>query len=156
MERVKANDPAALRHMGGKCYNEWDYEGAFGYFTKASELGDVGAHCHLGHMYYKGECVEKDKEKEVYHCEKSAIGGHPYARHILGCYEQKAGNIERAVKHLIIAANLGNEMSMRVLWRHYSAGNITKEDLEATLRTHQAAIDATKSSQRDAAEAHYR
>ena len=30
---------------------------------------------------------------------------------------------------------------------------ITKEDLEATLRTHQAAVDAMKSEQRDAAEA---
>ena len=32
-------------------------------------------------------------------------------------------------------------------------GHITKEEYEATLRSHQAAIDATKSAQRDAAEA---
>jgi TPR repeat protein len=91
----------------------------------------------------------------MYHYEKAAIGGHTYARHNLGIVEENNGHIERAVKHYIIAANLGFEMSIKVLWRHYSAGNITKEDLEATLRTHQAAIDATKSSQRDAAEAKY-
>ncbi len=59
--------------------------------------------------------------------------------------------MERAVKHLIIAANLGYDQSMKALWKHYSAGNITKQDLDATLRTHQAAINATKSAQRDAA-----
>ena len=33
--------------------------------------------------------------------------------------------------------------SMKALWRHYSAGNVSKEDLD----THQAAIDETKSEQ---------
>ncbi len=61
--------------------------------------------------------------------------------------------MKRAVKHFIIAANVGYEMSMKVLWGHYSAGNITKDNLEATLRNHKAAIDATKSAQREAAEA---
>ncbi len=38
------------------------------------------------------------------------------------------------------------------MYAHYSAGNITKEDLDATLRTHQAAIDEMKSEQRDFAD----
>jgi hypothetical protein len=57
-----------------------------------------------------------------------------------------------AVKHFIIAANLGYDLSMKALWTEFKDGNITKEDLDATLRTHQAAIDATKSKQRDRAE----
>jgi hypothetical protein len=57
------------------------------------------------------------------------------------------------VKHLIIAANLGYKLSMKALWTHYSWGNITKEDLEATLRTHHAAINEMKSPEREAAEA---
>ncbi len=80
-------------------------------------------------------------------------GGHPNAKNNLGCVVAENGNIERAVKHFIIAANLGHEGSMKELWRHYSLGNITKEDLEATLRTHQAALDEMKSSEREAAEA---
>jgi TPR repeat protein len=103
-------------------------------------------------MYRDGEGVEKDEEKKVYHYEKAAIGGHPYARHNLGCAEHKYGNFDRSVKHYIIAANLGFELSMKELWKHYSAGNITKEDLESTLRAHKAAIDAMKSRQREAAE----
>ena len=37
-------------------------------------------------------------------------------------------------------------------WKHYSDGNINKEELESTLRIHKAAIDATKSAQTEAAE----
>ncbi len=44
MERVKANDPAALRQLGRKRYDEGDYEGAFEYYTKAAELGNLDAH----------------------------------------------------------------------------------------------------------------
>ncbi len=89
----------------------------------------------------------------VYHWEKAAIGGHPEARHNLACIDERHGNFERAAEHFIIAANLGFDLSMKALWLYYSAGYITKEDLDATLRTHKAAIDEMKSSQRDAAEA---
>jgi TPR repeat protein len=151
-ERVKANDPAALCQMGGTCYDKGDYDGAFDYLSKAAELGDAGAHAQLGDMYYEGLGVERDDEKVVYHYEKAAIAGHPIARHNLACSEQECRNIERSVKHLIIAANLGNKGSMKVLWKHYSAGNITKEELDATLRSHQATLDSMKSEQREAAE----
>jgi hypothetical protein len=152
MERVKANDPAALSEMGTRRYHEGDYDIAFEYWTKAAELGDVGAHYQLADSYHEGDVVERDMEKKVYHYEMAAIGGHPTARHILAADEHENGNIERSLKHLLIAANLGHEDSMKYLWKHYSAGNITKEELETTLRTHQAAIDATKSPQREAAE----
>ena len=153
MKRAKANDPAALSQMGGRCSKEGDYDAAFEYLTKAAELGDLMARNQLGFMYWKGEGVDKDNEKAVYHYEKAAIGGNPKARHNLAVIEEENGNMERSVKHLIIAANLGYDESMKVLWKHYSAGNITKEDLDATLRTHQAAINAMKSPERDAAEA---
>ncbi len=156
MKRVKANDPVALRQMGVKCYNEGDYEGAFEYYAKASELGDTDAHAHLGMMYERGQGAEKDEEKSVHHFEKAAIGGHPQARYVLACIEEKNGNMDRAVKHAIIAANLGLEKSMKDLWGHYSQGNISKEDLDATLRAHQAAINATKSATREKSDKLYR
>ena len=156
MERVKANDPAAVCQIGAERYNEGDYGGAIKYWTKAAALGDVEAHHYLGDRYYKGEGVMEDVEKAVYHYEKAAIRGHPTARQMLAYNEEwDNGNIERSVKHLIIAAKLGDEKSMEALWAHYPAGNITKEDLDATLRAHHAAIDATKSPEREAAEAFY-
>ena len=153
MKRVKANDPFALSYMGANCYNEGDYDAAFVYLTKAAELDNSQAHYILGCMYYEGKGVEKNMKKEVYHLEKAAIGGHPTARHNLAATEGRNGRIERAVKHFIIAAKLGYEESMKMLWGEYSCRNITKEDLEATLRTHQAAIEATKSSAREEADA---
>jgi len=63
MERVKANDPAALNQMGRSRYNEGDYKTAFEYWTKAAELGDADAYYGLGDLYDNGEGVEKEEEK---------------------------------------------------------------------------------------------
>ena len=101
MKRVNANDPVAFCQMGSERYNEGDHEGAVEYWTKAAELGDEEAHHYLGDRYHQGEGVVEDVEKKVY--------SHPWARGILGCVEHENGNIERAVKHYIIAANLGYE-----------------------------------------------
>jgi len=152
MKRIKANDPAAMSHMGGMRSNEGDHDTAIEYWAKAAELGDPEAHFQLADSYHLGKGVEKDEEKAVYHLEKAAISGHHVARYNLGYIEGENGNLERAVKHFIIAANLGYEDSMQVLWGQYAKGNITKEDLDATLRTHHAAINEMKSSQREEAE----
>lgn len=134
------------------CYQEGKCDTAFEYYSKAAELGDADAHYFLGRMYWQEDGVEKDEEKAVYHLEKAAISGHPTARSALAFIEGKNGNRERSVKHMIIAANLGHEASMKGLLQMYKKGYITKEKYGTTLRTHQAAIDATKSSERDLAE----
>jgi hypothetical protein len=154
MKRVKANDPAALLEMGIRRQCEKDYDKAFEYLKKAAELGDTQAHYNLGCMYLQGWGVDADKEKAVCHYEKAAIGGQPHARYNLACDEWE-NDIDRSVKHFIIAAKLGLEQSMKRLWVEYSEGRITKQDLEDTLRCHKAAIDATKSVQREEAEAYF-
>jgi tetratricopeptide (TPR) repeat protein len=153
MERIEANDPPSLSNKGTKCYLEGDHDKALKCWTKAAELGDAEAHFKLGKMYMEGEDVDKDEKRGAYHWEKAAIGGHPYARHNLACYEAKNnGNMAKAARHFIIAANLGYDKSMKSLLLSYKNGYITKEEYGATLRTHQAAVGATKSAQRDAAE----
>ena len=156
MKRIEANDTAAMTQMGGKFRDEGDYASAFEYYTKAAELGDLDAHYYLGNMYRDGKGVEKDEEKEVYHLEKAAVGGHAGARHNLACYEGRNGRFDRAVKHLVIAANQGLGDSTKLLWRQYADGHITKNELEAAIRAHQAAVDAMKSPQREGAEAFFR
>ena len=109
-------------------------------------------------MRYKLACcyhlggVEKDEKKEMFHLQEAAIGGHPIARYILGCYEEGNGRIERAIKHWIIAANLGDDASIKELKRLYAQGAISKENFAAALRAHQVAVDETKTPQREAAE----
>jgi tetratricopeptide (TPR) repeat protein len=152
MKRVEKNDPVAMRQMGTTHYNEGDYSSAFEYWTKAAELDDAMAHTKLACLYHRGEGVEKDEKKEIHHWEEAAIGGHPIARHNLAVIEMKNGRPERAVKHLIIAANLGYEMSMKGLWKCFSVGHVSKDDLSVTLRAHHTAVNATKSPQRKTAE----
>jgi len=103
-------------------------------------------------LYGRTRGVERDKKKEIYHLEQEEIGGHPDARYNLGCCEEMNDNIERAVKHYTIAANLGCDHSIEDL-SFYEGGVVSKDDLAKALRAHQAAVDAMISPQREAAEA---
>jgi hypothetical protein len=152
MKRVEANDPVAMRLWGWMNHFNGDYTTAFEYWTKAAELEDAVAHYQLSGMYSDGRGVEKDEKKAIYHLEQAAIAGHPAARHNLGCHEGINGRFERAVKHWIIAANLGYDGSIRALKMCYADGDVNKEEFAAALRAHHAAVEAMKSPQREAAE----
>jgi len=156
MKRIEANDPVAMSVIGLDRYEEGDYNAAVDYCTKASELGDAAAHYVLSCLYDEGKGVEKDVKKKEYHREEAAISGHPKARHNLGCIEFENCRPERAVKHWIIAAKLGFDLSLNALKECYRKGLVSKEDFAASLRGHQTAVDATKSPQRDQAEAFIR
>jgi hypothetical protein len=156
MKRIAVNDPVALRVQGKRRLHDGDYKSAFEYLSKAAELGDIAAHYNLSFMYQGGEGVEKDEKKELYRLEDAAIGGHPIARHNLGLIEGENGRYERAYKHFIIAANLGNDVSLDVLKEWFKVGLVSKEDFAVALRAHQAAVDATKSPQREEGEAFLR
>ena len=151
MRRIEANDPHAMGHMGKRHWDEGDYDTAFEYLSRAAELGDAHAHFILGHMYSWGQCVETDKKKRLLHLEEAAIAGHPYARQSLAYDEQENERMDRAMKHLIIAANLGYDKAIQMLKNCYISGHVSKEDFAASLRAHQAAVDATKSPLREEA-----
>lgn len=151
--RIEKNDPAGLRQMGTHCHKEGDCSSAFEYFSKAAALGDAGSHYILSFMYRDGQGVEMDKKKEIYHLEEAAIGGNAFARNNLGCIEKDNRRHERAMKHFIIAAKQGGDEALETLKGAYKKGLISKDDFAAALRGHQAAVDATKSPQRDSAEA---
>ena len=70
-----------------------------------------------------------------------------------GSYEWNNGNIVKAVKHLIIAANLGCDLSLDKLKECYARGFVEKEDLAAAFRKHHAAVEAMNTPQRKEAEA---
>lgn len=50
----------ALRNGWG---TDWNGAEAFAWVKKAAENGDAQAMCTLGHMYFMGDCVERDYEK---------------------------------------------------------------------------------------------
>ena len=129
MKRIKANDPVAMRREGVVQYKKGDYSSAFEYFARAAELGDAEAHYQLSLLYDEGHGVEKDRGKEIYHLEEAAIGGHPDARFNIGFEEDESGNIERAVKHWIISANLGDDGSIKTLMALFKQGKVSKDVL---------------------------
>ena len=151
MKRIQANDPIAMCEMGLMRCKEGNYEEALNYYSKAAELGNARAHYYYSILYREGQGVEKDEKKEVYHLEEASIGGHPEARLILAQYEEERGNHVRAVKHHIIAANLGLDLSLHSLRVFYTKGFVNKKDFAAALSAYQAVADATKSPQRDEA-----
>jgi hypothetical protein len=153
MKRVELNDPVAMLQMGKQRFEEGDYDSAFRCFSKSAELGSIGAHYQLSIFYHEGLCVEKDMKKKVYHFEQAAIGGHDIARYNLGSVEEQKGRMDRAVKHWIIAATLGHDLSLDALKDSFQTGVLSKENFASALRAHQAAVEATKSSRREAAEA---
>ncbi len=154
MNRVEINDPIALRQLGCIHEGEGDYKSAFKYLTKAAGLGDVMAHFELSGLYEKGKGVEKDKKKEIHHLEEAAIGGHPIARYNLSRFEFINKRPNRAKKYTIIAANQGHDESLDALKKLFKAtkGILSKDEFAAALRAHQAAVDATKSLQREEAQ----
>ena len=151
MKRIKANDPVAMCQLGKKCYIKGDFEGAVEYFSKAAAMGEIEALYNLSVMYHEGEGVEKDEKRELYHLEIAAIGGHPDARYNLGNHEGRLGKHERAMKHHIIAAKLGYDRALEAVKKGFQRGWVSKDDYAAALRGHQAAVDATKSQQREEA-----
>ena len=87
----------------------------------------------------------------IYHAEEAAILGDPTSRYSLGCYDVRTFKYDRATKHFIIAAKLGYHNSLKELKKLYADGHATKEDYASALRAYQAAVDATKSPERELA-----
>ncbi len=153
MKRIEVNDPVALCHQGAEEYDEGNFRTAFEYWKKAVNLGDVEAHYQLSIVYHDGKGVKKaDEGKEMHHLEEAAIGGHPHARHGLGRKELENGNVCRAMKHFIIAAEQGFDGAIKMLMEAFKEGLVEKDALTSTLRAHQAAVNETKSPQRKEAE----
>ena len=151
MKRIEANDPVAICHMGTIRRGEGDYKTALDYWSRSAALGNVEAHYQLSNLYHEGKGVEKDEKRELHHLKEAAIGGHPEARDNLAILEGRNGQHNRAVKHFIIAANLGFDQSLQNLKFLYKHGRLSKEDFTAALRGYQAAIAAEKSPQREEA-----
>ena len=152
-KRAEANDAVAIHQLGGfYCIGEnsipQDYNKAIELWLRAGELGCAAAYDCVADMY------DDWREKEAKHYyELAAMAGWVRARHNLGSVEARAGNMERAMKHLMISAGAGFDDSLKGIRVLFMNGHATKDDFENALRAHKAAKDQMKSAQRDAAAA---
>ena len=153
---MKAGNAEAFNMLGG-CYSigemgmPIDWVKAVELYLRAGELGSAGGYYNLGCSYRLGDGVEVDQKKAKYYFELAAMHGHIKARHNLGCSEKQAGNLHRAIKHMIMAAKAGDEVSLNTVKHCFMQGIVKKDEYANALRAHQQRKDEMKSDARDKA-----
>ncbi|EJK72864.1 hypothetical protein THAOC_05566 [Thalassiosira oceanica] len=154
--RVTKKDPEAINFLGEKyCFGQLglqkDVQRAVELFTEAADLGSIQALYNLADSYENGEGVDQDmgKAAEVY--AKAALQGHVECRFNLGCIELKKGNHDRAVRHYLISAKMGDKGSVEMIKMMFDAGVATKEQHAEALKGYQDAMEEMKSHDRDEA-----
>jgi len=158
-KRIEVGDAVAL-HVQGTYYHYGlnvllqDYTKALELYHRAGELGYAVAYNNIGNAYDFGKGVEVDKEKARHYYELAAMMGDAMARYNLGNMEVFAGNMDRALKHFMIAVGDGHN-SLDKIKKLYSHGYATKEDYTKALQAYQVYLGVIKSAQRDEAAAAY-
>ena len=156
--RVKTGDAEAINNLGSYYLN-----GLYGYpqnqakalelWHRAADLGFARSLFNVANSYKSGRGVEVDMKKAKKYFELAAIKGHALSRNELGIFEVEAGNMNRALKHYMIAARDGNTNSIKIIKYFYKDGYATKADFEKALRLYQSYLDEIRSTQRDEAAA---
>jgi len=157
-KRVDLNDATGIYNLGCHYFNgsyglPQSYARALELYHRAGKLGSIPSYYNIGIAYYNGLGVERDAKKAAHYLEVAAIRGDGLARFNIGIDEANLGNMERALKHWVIAARDGDYRSVQSIKRLYSEGDATKDDYAKALRSYQAYLDEIKSDQRDEAAA---
>ena len=126
-----------------------DMPKAVGLWTETAELGSIEALYNLGDSYFRGEGVQEDKAVAAEFYKKAAMQGHAMSRYSLGCYEGQKGNYDRAVRHMLISAKMGDKDSLEKMKKGFMAGHATKEQYTQALKGYQDAVAEMKSHDRD-------
>ena len=148
--RVEKKDSAAI-------FDLWlglrkDDRRAVELWTEAAELASVEALYSLGIAYQGGTGVEVvDKKKGIQFWKNAAMRGHALARHHLGCHEGNQGNYDRAVRHLLISAKMGYDLSVERIKEMFMKQLASKEQYAQALKEYQDAMEEMKSHDRDVA-----
>ena len=159
--RVEKRDRAAIRSLGdfyyhGKIGLQKDIPKAVELYTEAAELGSIDALHKLGLSYDCGDGVQQDAAKAAEYYKKAAMQGHVDSRYNLGCDEANSGNHDRALRHFVISARMGDKDSLEAIKNGFMAGTATKEQYAEALKGYQDAVEEMKSHDRDEARAEIR
>ena len=157
-KRVESVDAKAIYNLG--CYYSngsdgfpQDHAKALELFHKAAELGNAKSYYGIGNAYYYGNGVELDEKKANHYWELAAIAGDAPARNNLGVLEWRACNMNRALKHYMIAVGFGYTGSLETIKQMFMDGEAMKDDYAKALQAYQANLNEIKSPQRDEAAA---
>ena len=157
-KQVKAGDTKAMNSLGlyydqGQFGLPQNYTKAMELWHQAGELGCAQSYHNIACSYRDGDGVKRNEEKAIHYNELAAMAGCVAARDSLGFFEEWAGNVNRAMKHWMIAVKSGDNNSLKNIQRLYSNGRTAKEDYTAALQAYQTFLGEIKSVQRDEAAA---
>jgi TPR repeat protein len=150
LKRVEANDAGAMCALGSDYYLgkglQQDRAKAVELWKQAAALGSSRSHFQLGAYYHN----IGDSKKEKFHYEAAAMAGNEVARFNIGCTEKLSGNLERAVKHCMIAASAGHHTSMHNLLTLFVQGLVSRDAIDLTLTAYNNSCTEMRSEARDA------
>jgi tetratricopeptide (TPR) repeat protein len=151
MKRVEANDAAsnfvlAIQYQYGRLGLQQDNAKAMELYVRAAELGLSKAHSCLGDIYRD----RGDLKKAKFHLEAAAMAGHEAARYRLGEIDLTNYEVERAFKHLTIAASAGSFRAMHILQLGFENGVISRKSIDSTLTAYNSSCAEMRSEARDA------
>jgi len=157
-KRIETGDAHAMYCLGyyyscGEGGFPQDCTKALELFHRAGEFGFAEAYCNIGYAYNNGQGVEVDKKKATHYYELAAMSGCEISRYILGCFEMNAGNVDRAIKHHMIAVRSGYAKSLEAIKELFTERHASKEDYTKALQLYQEYLGEIKSEQRDKAAA---
>ena len=157
---IEKDNAIAIYNLGNDYFIEMgqtgypqDYVKALELFHRAGALGHAMAYSNIGYAHTYGKGVKVDMKKAIHYYEISAMMGNERARHNLGIDEEDSGNIDRAIKHYMIAAGSGCPESLKKIQQFYLKGLATKDDYMKALQLYQVYLGEIKSAQRDKAAA---
>ena len=159
MKRVDAGDADATQIVAGyysleRCGLPKDQTNALELWHRAGELGSASSYHNISKAYFLGSNgVEKDVKKAVHYTELAAMRGDAISRNNLGLLEQDVGNVERAIKHFMIAIRGGYGDSLKSIQKLYLNGHTTKDVYAQALLAYQSYLGEIRSYQRDQAAA---
>jgi hypothetical protein len=150
-KRADANDAGAITALGswylhGVNSCPEDRTKAIELMARAADLGSSRAHFSLGCNY---DVKRGDLKKAKFHYEAAAMAGHEVARHNLGVMEYKSGNMERSIKHCIIAASAGDFAAMGAMRTAFDKGMVSRDAIDSALTLYNNSCAEMRSEARD-------
>ena len=118
---------AAMTAIANIHLNNKEYEKAFEWLLKSSNLGDTSAMNNLGYLYQKGNGVDKDTNKAMEYYHRSAAMNNNHAMYNIGIIHLLNNNNEESLVWFLKAANSGNSSAMNKLGDYYINTNAIED-----------------------------
>lgn len=153
-ERVLKGDAVAAfelaeQHLHGNLGLNKDENKALELYHCAADMGSAPANFWLGIAYAYGKHgVTLDLKEAQMHAERAVKLNYPQARALLGYFEAGV-NDGHVVQHFVLGAAAGCKEMMDHLWTIFYEGDISKKDLEDTLRKYHRSCDNMNSEERE-------